>query len=680
MKIKLFSFLIVFFASVYSFAQVPQKFNYQGVARNSSGNPIINTTIGLRLSITDGTNALYSETFTPTTSALGLFQAEVGNGNVVSGTFAGIDWLGGARSLKVELDPAGGNNYIDMGSSPLISVPYALVAGKVDNMMMNDLVDVNTSGAVTNQVLQWNGTEWVPANISTGSGDNWGSQDVVTNFTLSGNGTSANPLALASQGAGNGQVLMWNGISWSPSYINGDNWGASVVNTSPEFTGNGTPANPLLLSQQSASNGNVLEWSGIGWSPGVDDTLNLPYDGNINTSNTAFSVQNTGSGTGIRGVNASGQPNSVGVVGLIQGTNPGIGTMGVMGVNVGTNSNGFGVYGLHQGSGVGVYGSAAMGGVGMWGTSATTGGVGVLGSGSLTGVKGTSNSATGYGIHGVALSGGYGGMFEGRTAIVSNSNGFEPNLLITETETNDYARLRFTNSTPNQFWEMDFINTGVANTEIFNLWNGMNGVVLTVKGNGNLGIVNSNPTERLDVNGNVKFSGALMPNNSAGTSGQVLKSNGPGVAPGWVSSTNALFSNTYLFDLTAAPVTYTTGDQLLTFNGFTDMNFTITGNSKVLVNFNIPVVSSFTGSGDSKVRFTIQLRDNLNNLINQAFLYIDLRDDKVTSAVFTHHCFLASAGTYKVNVVVAVPSGNPGLLLSTFPGEQAQINLQVIPQ
>ena len=35
-------------------------------------------------------------------------------------------------------------------------------------------------------------------------------------------------------------------------------------------------------------------------------------------------------------------------------------------------------------------------------------------------------------------------------------------------------------------------------------------------------------TEALDVTGNVKFSGALMPNNTAGTSGQFLSSAGAG--------------------------------------------------------------------------------------------------------------------------------------------------------
>ena len=50
---------------------------------------------------------------------------------------------------------------------------------------------------------------------------------------------------------------------------------------------------------------------------------------------------------------------------------------------------------------------------------------------------------------------------------------------------------------------------------------------------GNIGIGVKTPSQRLEVSGNVRFSGALMPNNLAGSSGQVLTSAGAGVAPTW---------------------------------------------------------------------------------------------------------------------------------------------------
>ena len=59
-----------------------------------------------------------------------------------------------------------------------------------------------------------------------------------------------------------------------------------------------------------------------------------------------------------------------------------------------------------------------------------------------------------------------------------------------------------------------------------------------VDSTGNVGIANIAPTEKLDVTGNVKFSGALMPNNTAGTSGQVLTSAGAGTVPTWTTNTS----------------------------------------------------------------------------------------------------------------------------------------------
>lgn len=52
-------------------------------------------------------------------------------------------------------------------------------------------------------------------------------------------------------------------------------------------------------------------------------------------------------------------------------------------------------------------------------------------------------------------------------------------------------------------------------------------------------IGNVNATEALDVTGNVKFSGALMPNNTAGTAGQFLTSSGAGAAPVWTTVASA---------------------------------------------------------------------------------------------------------------------------------------------
>ncbi len=59
---------------------------------------------------------------------------------------------------------------------------------------------------------------------------------------------------------------------------------------------------------------------------------------------------------------------------------------------------------------------------------------------------------------------------------------------------------------------------------------------LIVLPNGNVGIGVATPSEALDVSGNIRFTGALMPAGSAGNAGQVLLSQGPGNAPIWIDT------------------------------------------------------------------------------------------------------------------------------------------------
>ena len=122
---------LLLFMSILSRAQSPNSFNYQGVVRNSSGVPVASSTVGLRLSVHDGSasgSVVYEETFSPTTNAFGLYNVAVGTGTVVSGTFAGINWATGNKYMEVALDPSGGTSYTSLGASQLLSVPYALYA------------------------------------------------------------------------------------------------------------------------------------------------------------------------------------------------------------------------------------------------------------------------------------------------------------------------------------------------------------------------------------------------------------------------------------------------------------------------------------------------------------------------------------------------------------------------
>lgn len=116
-----------------AFAQAPQKFNYQAVCRDISGNIIASQAVTLRMTIRDllptGT-VLYQETHAVTTNNFGLVNVAVGGGTVVAGTFDTITWGTGAKYLQIEVNTGSGFNLV--GAPQLLSVPYALYANQAN--------------------------------------------------------------------------------------------------------------------------------------------------------------------------------------------------------------------------------------------------------------------------------------------------------------------------------------------------------------------------------------------------------------------------------------------------------------------------------------------------------------------------------------------------------------------
>ena len=119
------------------FAQSPEAFKYQAIARNASGNVIANQNVSFRVSLLETSETgttVYVETHNLTTNNFGLANLNIGEGSPVSGNFSTIDWAADKHFLKVEMDAAGGTSYQLMGTSQLLSVPYALYSENAGNM------------------------------------------------------------------------------------------------------------------------------------------------------------------------------------------------------------------------------------------------------------------------------------------------------------------------------------------------------------------------------------------------------------------------------------------------------------------------------------------------------------------------------------------------------------------
>lgn len=154
-NIKLLIFALLFAnLQIFTFsncqAQVPQKFNYQGIARDAKGNPMSQQRMTLKLTILPASDAIegeYEEIQTVTTNEFGLYTLQIGNGSSLKGEMSAVKWETGNKYIKVAIDPKGGSDYVDAGTNQLLSVPYAIYADKAG--MAKSTASSERSGTVS---------------------------------------------------------------------------------------------------------------------------------------------------------------------------------------------------------------------------------------------------------------------------------------------------------------------------------------------------------------------------------------------------------------------------------------------------------------------------------------------------------------------------------------------------
>lgn len=229
------------------FAQTPQSFNYQAIARDGSGNLLANKAIGLQLSILDGSatgTVVYAETFSLTTNDLGLFTLGVGTGSVVSGSFSAISWSTGSKYLKTELDPTGGTHYTINGTAQLLSVPYALYA--------------NASGSSANNSWTASGNNILNSNtgdVGIATGNN-----PLQNLVQIGNPPSFSGNTLAMGNGTQGMSFGFDASTGTSTWFSNNNFSLMPAFGSTGYLGIGvsTPTNQLQIGATPNFIGNNL--------------------------------------------------------------------------------------------------------------------------------------------------------------------------------------------------------------------------------------------------------------------------------------------------------------------------------------------------------------------------------------------------------------------------------------
>jgi hypothetical protein len=133
-KHLLFLFLLSLLSLNIIAQNVPQGLNYQAIARNSSGSVYVNSNMQVRIGIRSGSASgptVYSENHQVITNQFGLFNLKIGAGQPLIGEFSDIQWTQGNQWIQVEVNP--GSGFETVGTSELLSVPFALYAESAGN-------------------------------------------------------------------------------------------------------------------------------------------------------------------------------------------------------------------------------------------------------------------------------------------------------------------------------------------------------------------------------------------------------------------------------------------------------------------------------------------------------------------------------------------------------------------
>ena len=97
---------------------------------------IINSNVYFKFNVIQGSQTavpVFTETHYVPTDDLGQVTLIIGEGTANTGVFSEIDWSLGSYYLGIELSINGDNGYVAMGTTQLLSVPFALYAANSGN-------------------------------------------------------------------------------------------------------------------------------------------------------------------------------------------------------------------------------------------------------------------------------------------------------------------------------------------------------------------------------------------------------------------------------------------------------------------------------------------------------------------------------------------------------------------
>jgi hypothetical protein len=135
-----------------TWSQVPLQFNYQGIARNADGLPLVEQKLRIRISLAEESlvqHPRFVEDHEVSTNSFGLYTLKIGAGKGIQGSMQDIAWSNGEVYMDVQIDPEGGTKFVSAGTSQLLSVPFALYAAKTGDGTRAGTVSTSATGTGT---------------------------------------------------------------------------------------------------------------------------------------------------------------------------------------------------------------------------------------------------------------------------------------------------------------------------------------------------------------------------------------------------------------------------------------------------------------------------------------------------------------------------------------------------
>ena len=126
-------------------AQVPQGINYQAAARDGEGKLLADQRLMLKVNLYEkstSTRAVYTELHEVETSDLGLFNVVIGAGMALENSIEAVDWSTGDVWMELSIDAGADGDYDIVHTNRLLSVPYAFHAGTASAISGNSDVRV----------------------------------------------------------------------------------------------------------------------------------------------------------------------------------------------------------------------------------------------------------------------------------------------------------------------------------------------------------------------------------------------------------------------------------------------------------------------------------------------------------------------------------------------------------